>query len=63
MFRAGRENRNPVQFVCLGEALQGDFLAPALHWGQQFWHDFVVVFLVACIPLILIILAPNALGL
>lgn len=63
MSRAGRGSRSPVQFACLGEALQGDFLAPALHWGQQFWQDFVAVFPAACVLLIFIILAPNALGL
>lgn len=63
MSRAGNESKNPVQFACLGKALQGNFLGPALHLGQQFWQDFMALFPVACILLILIILAPNALGL
>lgn len=32
-----------MQFARLGGALQGDFLAPVLHRGQQFWQDFVPV--------------------
>lgn len=53
----------PVQFTRLGEALQGDFLAPALHQGQWFWQDFLLVFPGAYSPLTFVILAPNALGL
>lgn len=63
MSGAGKESRNPVQFACLGKALQVFFLALALHLGLQFWQDFMAVFPAACILLILIILAPNAMGL
>lgn len=53
-----------MQFVHLGKALWGDFLAPALCWGQRFWQDFVPFFSALMnIPLMFIILAPNALGL
>lgn len=51
-----------MQFACLGEALQGDFLAPALYPGQRFWQDFVPVCPAVYIPLMFIILAPSALG-
>lgn len=53
-----------MQFVFLGKALWGDFLAPALCQGQQFWQDFVLFFpALMNFPLMFIILAPNALGL
>lgn len=42
---------------------EGGVLAPALHQGQQFWQDFVPVFPAAYIPLMFVVLAPNALGL